>query len=186
MDEGDDLRNDASLIFQVRFEVEGTQVNYFAVGDSTFDVLEDIVDITKYHKNEDRLDWDLFNIPHHCSAFALSPDKGEKETIPTKKVEELLLHSQAEAYIVSSSNPILPDTADAYKQGQPPHIQAKKAYVKYLEKAKGRKFLVTMEEPNTTNPEPIIFEISGKGCRLIGKAVSGAAAIISSWAPRAG
>ena len=33
VDQGDDLRNDASLIFQVRFEVQVTRVNYFAIGD---------------------------------------------------------------------------------------------------------------------------------------------------------
>jgi len=46
-DEGDDLRNSAALIFQVRFEVFGVQTNYFAIGDSEFDVLEDIVGITQ-------------------------------------------------------------------------------------------------------------------------------------------
>lgn len=184
VDEGDDLRNGASLIFQVRFEIGGTRINYFAVGDSTYDVLEDIVNITQYHKNDDRLDWDLFNIPHHCSAYALSPEKGERETVPTPKVQELLLHGQHDAYIVSSSDPI-PDTADAHTQDMPPHIQAKKAYVKYLNQVGGRKFLVTMEEPNTRAPEPIVFEISGLGCRLT-RVASGAAAIITSVPPRAG
>lgn len=185
VDQGDDLRNDASLIFQVRFEVQGTRVNYFAIGDSTYDVLEDIVAITKYHKNDDRLDWDLFNVPHHCSAYALAAEKGDKETVPTEKVKELLLHGQPEAYMVSSSNPI-PDVPEAYNQDQPPHIQAKKAYEKYLQEVGGRKFMVTMEEPNETSPEPIVFEISGNGCRPTGKAISGAAAIIASRPPRAG
>ena len=185
IDQGDDLRNDASLIFQVRLEIQGTRVNYFAIGDSTHDVLEDIVAITQYHKNDDRLDWDLFNVPHHCSTYALAPEKGDKETVPIEKVKELLLHGQPEAYMVSSSNPI-PDTAEAHSQDQPPHIQAKKAYERYLTKVGGRKFMVTMEEPNETTPEPIVFEISGNGCRPAGKAISGAAAIITSRPPRAG
>lgn len=185
VDEGEELRNEASLIFQVRCELVGTRTDYWAVGDSTWDVLEDIVNITKYHKNDDRLNWDLFNIPHHCSAHALSPEKGDRETIPTQKVEELLLHGQREAYIVSSSDPIR-DNEDAYKQSMPPHIQAKKTYVKYLNKIGGRKFFVTMEEPNEKSPEPIVFEISGKGCRMVGRVISGAAAIISSTPPRAG
>lgn len=184
VDEGDNLRNEASLIFQVRMEIDGARTDYLAVGDSKHDVLEDIVDITEYHKNMDRLHWNLYNIPHHCSAYALAPDKGKRETVPTPKVEKLLLLGQREAYIVSSSDPI-PDTEEAYDQKMPPHIQAKKAYVKYLEKVGGRKFLVTMEEPNQRKPEPIVFEITGLGCN-IKRAASGAAAIISSVAPRAG
>jgi hypothetical protein len=78
VDEGDVLRNEASLIFQVRFNAAGTHFNYFAVGDSTHEVLTDIVEITNFHGNQDRLDWDLYNIPHHCSYLALGPDKGDE------------------------------------------------------------------------------------------------------------
>lgn len=178
-------RNEASLIFQVRFETEGSRVNYLAVGDSTYDVIEDIVSISQYHKRDDRLDWDIFNIPHHCSLKVLGPEKGDKETVPTDKVEKLLLHGQAGAFLVSSSNPI-PDDKDSYTQDQPPHIQAKNTYKKYLDKVDGSDLLVTMEEPNGYKPEPIVFEISGKGCRRRIASIAGAAGIISSVAPRAG
>ena len=184
-DEGDDLRNSAALIFQVSFVVNGTRTDYFAIGDSDYDVLEDIVEISKAHGNDNRLNWDLFNIPHHCSYRALAPEKGDRETIPTEKVTQLLLHGQPEAYMVSSSEPIM-DTQEGYKQEQPPHIQAKKAYVRYLKKVMGRKLLVTMEEPTTKKPEPIIFEITGGGCRLIVKTITGAAAMITSRQPRVG
>jgi hypothetical protein len=147
--------------------------------------LGDIVNISTYHGRDDRLDWDLFNIPHHCSYLALAPEKGDKETTPTEQVLELLNHGQKDAYMVSSSNPI-PDNSAGYKQEQPPHIQAKKAYLRYLEGVGGRKLLVTMEEPNTKNPEPLVFEISGGGCRFISKATTGAAAIITSRPLRAG
>jgi hypothetical protein len=182
---GDQLRNDCSLIFQVRFEVEGTRTDYFAVGDAGYEVFEDIVDATKAHKNDDRLDWHLFSIAHHCSYTALGPDKGEKETKPTPKVEELLRHGKPDGYMVSSSLPVS-DDREAYKQDQPLHIQARKTYEKYLKEVKGRKLLVTMEEPNASHPVPIEFEVTGQGLRLGGEAVKGAAAIISSYTPRAG
>lgn len=185
VDEGDDLRNEAALIFQVRFEVNSTRFNYLAVGDSKHEVLDDIVNITEYHGNQDRLDWNLFNIPHHCSYLALGPDKGEKETIPIKNIEKLLRQGQKNAYIVSSSNPIRNDK-DAYSQTQPPHIQAKNAYVKYLQEAGGRKFLVTMEEPSEAKPQPIVFEISADGGKLALTKSVGIASIITSPAPRAG
>ena len=184
-DEGDDLRNSAALIFQVRFQVNSTKTDYFAIGDSDYEVLEDIVDITKKNGNEGRLDWDLFNIPHHCSYRALADDKGDKETDPTDGVKQLLLHGNSGAYLVSSSDPIL-DNSAAYEQKQPPHIQAKKAYVRYLNKVGGRKLLVTMEEPSTKKPEPIQFEITDSGHRLLTNRITASAAIIGTSAPRAG
>jgi hypothetical protein len=184
VDGGDVLRNEASLIFQVRFEIYGTRFNYFAVGDSEHGVLDDIVAISKYHKNDHRLDWDLYNIPHHCSYLALGPDKGEKNTEPTANVAELLRHGQNGAYIVSSSNPIGSDRA-AYEASQPPHVQAKNTYEDFLKEVGGRRFLITMEHPSAAQPEPVVFEISGGGGNLALKR-SASAAIISSPAPRAG
>jgi hypothetical protein len=185
VDDGDDLRNDASLIFQVRFEVMGVKTNYFAVGDSTCDVLEDIVRTTKWHKNEDRLEWHLFNIPHHCSHHALNSEKGEKETVPLPLVEELLLHGQSGAYIVSSSKPI-DNTREAYQQKQPPHVQAKNCYKRYLDYVGGRRFIVTMEEPNRQKPKPLEFDITSAGISLNTIRDSGVNIIVSSPAPRAG
>jgi hypothetical protein len=185
VDDGDDLRNDASLIFQVRFEVMGVQTNYFAVGDSTCDVLEDIVRTTKWHKNEDRLEWHLLNIPHHCSHHALNSEKGEKETVPLPLVEELLQYGQLGAYIVSSSKP-LPNTKEAYQQKQPPHIQARNCYERYLRQVSGRRFVVTMEEPNERKPQPLEFDITNAGISLNTNGNSGVNIIVSSPAPRAG
>jgi hypothetical protein len=178
-------RNEASLIFQVRFEVQGVQSNYLAVGDSTYEVLEDIVNITEYHGRGDRLDWNLFSIPHHCSYKALGPDKGEKETEPTDSVKTLLSHGQYASYLVSSSNPIL-DIKDAYDQALPPHIQSQKTYKKYLKQVEGRSFFVTMSEPNANKPKPITFEVTSGGLTWKESFSTGAAGIISSTPPRAG
>jgi hypothetical protein len=147
-------------------------------------VLTDIVRISKYHGNQDRLDWDLYNIPHHCSYLALGPEKGAERTVPTDAVAELLRHGQRGAYIVSSSNPIGNYLA-AYEQQQPPHVQAKNTYRDYLNEVGGRRFLVTMEESSAVRPQPIVFEISSTGGKLV-LARSGSAAIVSSPAPRAG
>jgi hypothetical protein len=186
VDEGDDLRNPASLVFNVRFQAGANRFDYLAIADSEWEVLEEIVEITKYHGNEDRLKWDLYNIPHHCSYLALSNDKGETETIPKPLVEELLLYGKEGAYIVSSSKPIY-DSKEGREQKQPPHIQAKKCYVKYLKKVDGAKFLTTMEEPNGINPEPLIFNIDSGGISRGGvKLASAAATVTSMAAPKAG
>jgi hypothetical protein len=185
VDGGDDLRNAASLIFNVRFRKNGADYDYLAVGDSEWSVLEDIVTTTKNHGNMHRLGWDLYNIPHHCSYLALSDDKGEFETVPKPLVAEILQAGKEGAYIVSSSYPIL-DTKEGREQTQPPHIQAKKCYETYSKKTGGAKFLVTMEEPNGTKPEPMEFKVDNLGLSLVRAATSAAAIITSKPAPRAG
>jgi hypothetical protein len=182
---GDIVRNDASLVFNVRMLVGNRIYDYLAIGDSTWEVLEDIVSITKYHGRHDRLAWDLFGIPHHCSYLALGPEKGANETVPTDLVKELLRAGKQGAYIVSSSCPV-PDSKDAYTWIQPPHIQARKAYERYGNEVGARDFLVTMEEPNATAPQPLAFEFSSLGHSWRKVAVSGTAAILSSAPPRAG
>lgn len=179
------LRNQASLIFNVRFNADGYSFDFLQVGDAEWDVLEEIVDVTKYHGNDDRLAWNLYNIPHHCSYLALSDDKGESETTPKPKVQELLLKGKPDAYMVSSSKPII-DIKESYDQIQPPHIQAKKAYERYLRNITGRKFLVTMQEPNANKPEPLVFEITSSGVSWLKGLVGGAPSIITSRPPRAG
>jgi hypothetical protein len=115
----------------------------------------------------------------------LAEDKGEKETEPNETIRKFLRHGQKGSYMISSSNPI-PDNKEAYKQTQPPHIQAKKAYLRYLKEVGGREFYVTMEKPNESKPEPIEFEISNLGHRLMEKISSGVSFLTSSIPPRAG
>jgi hypothetical protein len=185
-DDGDIIRNSAALVFNVRFDADGETYDYLEVGDAEHGDLEEIVEITRYHGNDDRLAWDLFNIPHHCSYKALSDDKGKGETEPTDQIKELLRMGKSDAYIVSCSKPI-PDIRESYEQTQPPHIQARKAYERYLKEVDGRKFLVTMEEPNANKPEPIAFEIEKGGVTWTRAATAlGAATIITSRPPRAG
>lgn len=182
---GDVLRNEAGLVFSVRFEISGRRVQYFAIGDADYGVLEDIVNITAYHHNEDRLDWHLLKAPHHCSYTALSSEKGTKETTPTEGVANLLKHGQTGGYVVASCNPIDEDR-EAEEQTQPPHIQAKRCYTTYLGITRGRRVMVTMEEPDRAKPEPLVFEITALGLQPLGRPRSGAAIAAMTTPPRAG
>lgn len=184
-DGGDFIRNSAALVFNVRLRADGSDFDYLEVGDATWEDLEDIVRTTRFHKNDDRLAWDLFNIPHHCSYLALSDDKGATETVPKPLVKDLLLSGKKDSYIVSCSKPV-PDSKDSYDQIQPPHIQARKAYERYLREVGGRKFLVTMEEPNASKPEPLVFDITGIGISWKRLGLIGAPAIVASRPARAG
>lgn len=162
VDENEEFRNEASLIFNIRFKIGADIYDYLAVGDSKWDILEDIVTKSQKRNNEDRLKWDIFNVPHHSSYLALSDEKGKEITIPKEKIEELLLYGKEGSFLISSSHAI-PDNKEAYEQTQPPHIQAKKCYEKYLNKVNGCMFLVTMEESDTSNPQPIKFIIDEAG-----------------------
>jgi len=182
---GDDMRNSCALIFNVRFKAGNNTFDYLAVGDSEWEVLEDIVETTKFHGNDDRLEWDLYNIPHHCSYLALSDEKGARETTPKPLVQDLLRAGRQGAYLVSSSNPI-EDTDAGRESAQPPHLQARKCYERYLTEVAGAQFLVTMEEPSISKPEPMVFVIGPSGITRERKIQSAPAILISSPAPRAG
>lgn len=184
-DDGDVIRNSAALVFNVRMSADGSYFQYLEVGDATWEDLEDIVRTTRAHKNDDRLAWDIFNIPHHCSYLALSDEKGASETTPKPLVKDLLLMGKQDSYIVSCSKPV-PDIKEAYEQVQPPHIQARKCYERYKNQVGARKFLVTMEEPNAAKPEPLVFEITGSGLSWKRSVILGAAAIVTSRPSRAG
>jgi hypothetical protein len=185
MSDGDQMRNACTLILQVRMELGGVRTDFLEMGDTGYEELEDVVNATKAHGNDDRLDWNLFNIPHHCSYLALGPEKSKTETVPTEKVKELLRHGQPDAFIVSSSN-IISDDAEAYEQAQPPHVQARNAYETYLKEVDGNKFLATMSEPNGFHPEPIEFEVSDKGLRRASARRTAGAVAAVTMLPRAG
>ena len=186
VEDNEEFRNEAALIFNVRLKAGVRIYNYLAVGDSKWEILEDIVNITLSKKRADRLMWDLYNIPHHCSYMALSDEKGESETVPKEAIKKLLKHGQEGAFLISSSDPI-EDSKQGREQIQPPHIQAKKCYEHYLSENEGCKLLVTMEEPNKSKPEPIEFVIDENGIRKKSSNVlSATRQIISTPAPRAG
>jgi hypothetical protein len=184
-DDGDIIRNTAALVFNVRMRADGRDFDFLQVGDATWEDLEDIVRTTRMHGNHDRLGWNLYNLPHHCSYLALGDDKGQKETVLAPLVEELLLQGKKDAYMVSCSSPVT-DVKESYLQVQPPHIQARNAYERHLSEIGGRKFLVTMEEPNASKPEPLVFEVTFGGIAWKRSSSVGAPAILLSKPPRAG
>ena len=183
-----ELRNEAALIFNVRFKYGAYEYDLFAVGDSTSDVLADIVNITEVHGRADRLAWNLYSVPHHCSYLALAPEgeKGVSKTTPINEVQRLLAYGRKNSYMICSSNPINSDKV-AYQQTQPPHVQAKNTYVECLKEVNGRKFLVTMEEPNRIHPRTLEFKIALGGLSLVtAAAVAATTSAATSKPARAG
>ena len=175
------MRNESAIILHATFEVLGRKTRYLMVGDSTWEVLEEIVDITRDKGNDKRLWWDLYNVPHHCSYLALGPDKGEERTEPVENVQWLLDQCQRGGIAVSSSEPIpKEDTND------PPHRQAAATYWKAIADKGGRKFVVTMEHPSKDRPKVLEIEIGHRGAAIKTLAVIGVPSVTSSRPPRAG
>ena len=180
-DGGTVMRNESALILHATFEVSGRKTRYLMVGDSESDVLEEIVDITRARKRDERLQWDLYNVPHHCSYLALGPEKGKVRTKPVKNVQWLLDQCQAGGVAVSSSDPI-PDE----DTNDPPHRQAAATYRKAIDDNDGHKFVVTMEHPSRAKPKVLEIEIGARGATLKKLSIVGVPAVTASTAPRAG
>jgi hypothetical protein len=175
-------RNTDALAVQVTFSKGGKQTKLFLSSDLTHEAFSDIVNITKYHGNEDRLEWDIFNTSHHCSYLSLSSEKGEHKTTPVPEVKWLLEEQARDrALIVSTSKPIPADDSD----DQPPHRQAANYYKEVVASVDGE-FLVTMEHPNKSGPEPLVIEIGSLGATVKKAIESATIRAVSSSAPRAG
>jgi beta-lactamase superfamily II metal-dependent hydrolase len=175
-------RNRDSLVFQATFAFGARDVRLFLSADSTHEALANIVRLTEYHKNHERLIWDIMKIPHHCSYKSLGPEKGAWVTEPVEEVARLFEeYGQAGGILVSPSKPIPTNDDD----DQPPHRQAARYYEGVARILRGE-FKVTMQHPKPTKPEPLVIVIDDTGARLRKVASVGTLNIISRPAPRAG
>lgn len=179
-------RNEDSLVLQVTFEIEGVQTKALLLADSTHEVLTQIVDITKWMKNDQRLEWDIVKLPHHCSYRSIGPEKGKDKTEPVEQIAWLYeTKGQDGAIAVSTSQPIPSVDSDEDKDAQPPHRQAARYYCGVVSTLDGQ-FVVTMEHPNTKAPKPVEIEIGSTKATLKKSALGAAYAATSQRAPRAG
>lgn len=181
-------RNEHALIIHATFTVNETTTKLFLAADATHDVLTDIVTVTESKGNNERLAWDLFKLPHHCSHHALSskPRQGDKSE-PEPKVARLLeQYGNTGALVVSTSDPIpAKGSKQDAKGANPPHRQAANYYRQDVVDD-ANDFKVTMEHPDTEKPSPLVVEIDEFGTTV--KKVRPGAALVAatSRAPRAG
>jgi len=180
VEDGVEDRNAAAIILHVTFLVDGVETRMFLVGDTTYEVLKDIVAITKSKKRMDRIQYDIYDIPHHCSYLALSDEKGEDETKPDPDVAWMMSQGNEKCLLVSCSDPI--PTKDTT---QPPHKQAAKYYQKIADEKMGQ-FNVTMQHPSTEKPEPLVITIGKNGYEIVKAITAPFIAASKQVAPRAG
>lgn len=155
------FRNEASLVLQAKFEYAGIATQLILSADTTHDVWEEIVKVTRYKNRDEKLSWDVFKLPHHCSYTALGPEKGKHKTEPVDEVKWLFEQGKSGGIIVSTSLPI-PDNDDS---DQPPHRQAANYYKDVVSNIDGR-FVVTMEYPFKSKPEPLVITIDSTGANI--------------------
>jgi hypothetical protein len=188
-DENDGVvdRNQDSVVFQATFVEDERETHALFMSDIDSDTIDQIVTTTKRHKNEARLRWDIFKIPHHCSYTAVNwEDKGQDDTKPTKNVKWLCeTQGNERGIMVSTSKPMPVKGSLEDDDVQPPHRQAGNYYKKAADIVDSD-FKVTMEEPKKSAPKPIVVEISKRGASLIAAAVVGGAASVVSTQARAG
>lgn len=179
-------RNQDSIVFQATFLEGGRETRALFMSDINYDSIQDIVNISKFHGNEDRLLWDIFKIPHHCSYTAVGPLKGTDETTPAEEVQWLCETQGQERCTMMSTSWSIPTNGSADDEDvQPPHRQAA-AYYKSVAQSKDGQFKVTMDLPSQSKPKPTTIEITDRGASLLTvSATVGAASIISTPA-RAG
>lgn len=175
-----EYRNGSALFMQATFEVDGRQTKMILSADVPHKVIDDIVRITQYHKNDERLEWDINNVPHHSSYLSLSDEKGEEKTTPVDRLKWLYeAQGQAGGRLISTSDPVPGEDTI-----QPPHRQAAN-YYKQVAKDLDGEWIVSMEYPSKTKPKPIVIEIGGSGSK-VRKLAGGASVLIGNAAPRAG
>lgn len=179
-------RNQDSIVFQATFLEAGRETHALFMSDINYDSIDQIVLTTKRHGREDRLLWDIFKIPHHCSYKSIGLDKGDDQTVPTPHVKWLCETQGRPRHIMMSTSKPMPVKGSAEDADvQPPHRQAGNYYKAVARQADGS-FKVTMEMPSVARPKPTKIEVNERGAQLLTiSAVAGAASIISTPA-RAG
>lgn len=179
-------RNQDAIVMQATFKVEETETKALLMADATHEVITDIVEITKSKNREEKLEWDIVKLPHHCSYLSVGPDKGSNKTEPVDAVKELFEEfGQDSGVIISTSREIPAKGSKGDKDSDPPHRQSANYYKEDVVDSIDN-FKVTMEHPSKSSPKPIVIEIDESKATVVKRAaVAGSAAFITR-PPRAG
>ena len=175
----EDDKNATSIVVQFGFKIEecpGYKCKVLMGGDAEHEIWQHILD---NNTDEEKLKWNIFLAPHHCSWSFFNESDNKKEIKPSS---ENILDKQigSKAHIVASSNEIKND------DNNPPCYEAKQEYVKRL-KLGSSHFLNTATHSKVGSiSQPIVFKINENGKTLRENATVAGTSSISNPAPRAG
>lgn len=174
-----DDKNATSVVVQFGFKISGYTEYKSRVlmgGDAEHEIWQHILD---NNTDEEKLKWNIFLAPHHCSWSFFNESDNKEEIKPSA---EAILNKQIgnSAHIVASSDEIKDDGEN------PPCYEAKQQYIKKL-KAGSSHFLNTASHSKVGSiPQPIVFKINENGKTLVENATVAGTQSISNPAPRAG
>lgn len=173
-------QNATSIVFQMSFKTTaGGSIQSRAMfgGDADHYIWEKIKSVSEKKGRKDKLKWNLFLAPHHCSwtFFNDTPYDDNKE--PKDYSLEFLDYKEKNAHVVASCVKIKKEKPN------PPHYPAKTEYESKVGKAYFRNIAVNVDEKA---PEPLKFEISDTGTKLLKAAGAAGPLIIEKKPPRAG
>ena len=175
----DDDKNAISIVVQLGFKIQGYSEYKSRVlmgGDAEHNIWEHILE---NNKDNERLRWNIFLAPHHCSWTFFNDSSNKKEVLPCA---ESILDKQigSLAHIVASSEEIKDNDKN------PPCYQAKQQYINRL-KSGSSHFLNTATNSKVGNiPQPIVFKINEYGKTLKEVTTVAGTSSIANPAPRAG
>lgn len=178
--QADKDHNATSIVLQLQFKMQiggETVCRFILGGDADHYVWEKVLEKSKNNNNENKLKWDLFLAPHHCSWSFFNDRPYEDNSTPKDYSIEFLSYANKNAHIIASSKKI------EDKEPNPPHYSAKLEYEKQVGTTK---FKNTAINKNEKAPEPLIYIINNDGFKLEKIATSASQSILSTPTPRAG
>lgn len=154
--------NDSCIVVQARFKANSTDKDFCTFvllgGDADHYKWEKIFDISKNNGNKDKLEWDLFLAPHHCSwtYFNDVPYNAKDENKRPKETSLKILDKRiGKGKIIASCKKI------KNNDDNPPHYKAKEKYQDKLDKKED--FIELAKEPKESEPKPVIFKVTAQG-----------------------
>ena len=137
------------------------------------------LDITRAHKNDHRLAWDILKIPHHCSYLSMAEERAT--TRPNRPRSSNGCSSRVPSVRYGVEQLAVPSTTE----DQPPHVEG---YSRYKDTARqlDASLVVTMENPSKDSPKRTVITIDGNGPTLKRDFIPAAIAITSTRSPRVG
>lgn len=177
LDNEEVLRNDASLILQVSMTEGESRAALLIGGDAGCEVWKTVFNKSRQNNNADRIEWDVFVVPHHGSYKFFTEKQHEEgreeaEHDPAKTSVGILEAGREKGWLVCSSRPIKEGN---YEDEDPPHIEAVKHYRKCAEDLGDQDhFVCLMQNPTEEDPSPFVLRLTPGGLQKI---VLGAASI---------
>lgn len=154
--------NFSSIVVQARFKANSNDEDFCAYiiigGDADHNIWAKIIEKSEDNDNEDKLSWDLFLAPHHCSwtFFNDVPYNAKEENKTPKDTSlEILDKRIGKGKIVASCKKI------KNNDDNPPHHKAKEKYQGKLDKKED--LIELAKEPKESEPKPVIFKITAQG-----------------------